>query len=189
MTLVSSLEYPHAAFGGVTGVLGDLVHFYRAANVDGKVSADDQFTVLATRDIDPDQPPTYMTDTSDGSEFWYRRTYFNATANEETALDGSGPRRGHDWGNYCSLDEIRAKAGFTSSFNLNDSLIFQHRDRRRARSTLHLALSTAPFKPVREIIRTLTIKLAAGMLLQSACGERSSQAGIRLREPHAWIHV
>ncbi|WP_371736645.1 MULTISPECIES: hypothetical protein [Rhodococcus] len=46
-----------------------------------------------------------------------------------------------------------------------------------------------PFKPVPEIIRTLTIKLAAGMLLQSACGERSSQAGIRLREPLAWIHV
>nr|WP_321999641.1 hypothetical protein [Rhodococcus qingshengii] len=142
VTLVSPLKYPHVAFADVTGVLGDLVHFYRAANVDGKVPADDQFTVLATRDIDPDQPPTYMTDTSGGSEFWYRRTYFNATTKEETALDGSEPRRGQDWGNYCSLDEIRAEAGFTSSFNLNDSLIFQHRDRRRARSTLHLALST-----------------------------------------------
>ena len=104
--------------------------------------ADDQFTVLVTRDIDPEQPSTYMTDTSGGSEFWYRSTYFNAPANEETAFDGSEPRRGQDWGNYCSLDEIRAEAGFTSSFNMNDSLIFQHRDRRRARSTLHLALST-----------------------------------------------
>ena len=79
VTLVSPLEYLHAAFADVTGVLGDMVHFYRATNVDGNVPADDQFTVLATRDIDPDQPTTYMTDTSGGSEFWYRRTYFNAT--------------------------------------------------------------------------------------------------------------
>jgi|GEM_PF-5332859 len=183
VSLVSPLKYPHAAFADVTGVLGDLVHFYRAANVDGKVPADDQFTVLATRDIDPDQPSTYMTDTSGGSEFWYRSTYFNATTNEETALDAVEARRGQDWGNYCSLDEIRDEAGFTSAFNLNDSLIFQHR--RSAQSEINTALGsvyTVPFKPVPEIIRTLTIKLAAGMLLQSAYGERSSQASLKLKE-------
>lgn len=58
VTLVSPLEYLHAAFADVTGVLGDMVHFYRATNVDGNVPVDDQFAVLATRDIDPDQPST-----------------------------------------------------------------------------------------------------------------------------------
>ena len=96
--------------------------------------------------------------------------------NDETALTDSEARHGQDWGNYCSLDEIRAEAGFTSAFNLNDSLIFRHR--RSAQSKINTALGsvyTVPFKPVPEIIRTLTIKLAAGMLLQSAYGERSWQ--------------
>ncbi|MCZ4570334.1 hypothetical protein [Rhodococcus erythropolis] len=176
VTLVSPLKYPHAAFADVTGVLGDMVHFYRATNVDGKVPADDQFTVLATRDIDPDQPSTYMTDNSGGSEFWYRSTYFNANINDETALTDSEARRSQDWSNYCSLDEIRAEAGFTSAFNPNDSLMFRHK--RSAQSKINTALGavyTVPFKPVPEIIRTLTIKLAAGKLVQSAYGERSWQ--------------
>ncbi len=75
-----------------------MIHFYRAANVDGKVPADDLFSVLATRDIDPDQPSTYMTDSAGGSGFWYRSTYFNASTNEETALTDSEARRGQDCG-------------------------------------------------------------------------------------------
>ncbi|WEX02798.1 hypothetical protein [Rhodococcus sp. RCBS9] len=98
VTLVSPLKYPHAAFADVTGVLRDLVHLYRAANVDGKAPADDQFTVLATRDIDADQPSTYMTDTSGGFEYWYRSMYFNATTYEETTHADCDARRGQEWG-------------------------------------------------------------------------------------------
>lgn len=67
VTLTAALAFAHKRFEPVTAVLGDQVHFYRAANVDGTVPADNAFAaILSPADIDPDQPSTYRTDSTGG---------------------------------------------------------------------------------------------------------------------------
>ncbi|ROS29605.1 hypothetical protein EDF22_1349 [Rathayibacter sp. PhB127] len=70
LTLLTPLTLNHSQFEPVTSVVGDLIHIYRAANIDGSVPADDFFTVLATRNIDPDQLSSYYTDAGGSSAFW-----------------------------------------------------------------------------------------------------------------------
>lgn len=169
VTLSTALTLAHARFEAVSSVVGDKIHIYKAANVDGTVPADAAFTVLATRAIDPDQQTTYYTDSSGDSTYWYRYTYYNETSLDETDLDESDARRGDDFGHYASLTEIRKEAGFEGAINLSDTVIDQQR--RAAQSEINTALAskyTTPFKPVPEIIHTLTIQLAAGLLLQNA---------------------
>ncbi|WP_100504096.1 phage protein Gp36 family protein [Mycobacteroides abscessus] len=169
LTLVSALTLAHKRFDAVTSVLGNKINIYRAANVDGKVPDNASFSVLAEREIDPDQESTYYRDPDGDSSYWYRHTYYNPTTEDETSLDASDPRRGDDFGHYASLPEIRKEAGFDNAHNLNDLTIDQQR--RAAESEINTALSsryTTPFNPVPEIIHTLTVQLAAGLLLQNA---------------------
>ncbi|KSZ59665.1 hypothetical protein Z045_05700 [Rhodococcus pyridinivorans KG-16] len=183
VTLTNPTTLPHARFEPVTSVLGDLIRIYRAVNVDGGVPSTEMFAVLATRSIDPDQLSTYFTDSQGSSNYWYRFTYFNATTMDETSLNDSIPVRGDDFGHYASLTEIRREAGFENATNLSDVVVDQKR--RAAESEVNTALSSAyttPFDPVPEIIRTLTIQLAAGYLLQYAYGERSAAASVKLKD-------
>jgi phage gp36-like protein len=169
ISLIAPLGLAHSRFEPLVSVLGDLIHVYRAANIDGSVPALDAFTVLVTRDIDPDQLSTFYTDSSGNSGFWYGYTYFNASTNEETDLDGSVLVRGDDFGHYASLSEIRKEAGFDGAYNSSDTVIDQQR--RAAEAEINTALSSAytvPFQVVPEIIHTLTIQLAAGLLLNDA---------------------
>jgi hypothetical protein len=50
--LVSPLKYAHGRSEPVAAVVGDLIHVYRAININGTVTALDTFSVLATRSID-----------------------------------------------------------------------------------------------------------------------------------------
>ncbi|MDV7992062.1 phage protein Gp36 family protein [Rhodococcus sp. IEGM 1374] len=168
LSLSAPLARDHARSEPVTAVLGDLIHVYRAANINGTVPVDAAFTVLATRSIDPDQLSTYYTDSAGNSNFWYRNTYYNATTNDETALKDSTPTRGDDFGHYASLSEIRKEAGFENAYNLSDTVVDQQR--RAAEAEINLALGslyTVPFVPVPDIVNTLTVKLAAAMLIQN----------------------
>ena len=167
--LVSPLKYAHGRSEPVTAVIGDLIHVYRAINVDGTVPALDSFSVLATRSMDPERETTYYTDSAGGASCWYRYTYYNATSNIETDIEDSVPVRGDDFGHYASLTEIRSEAGFDKAINLSDVTIDQQR--RAAESEINVALGTkytTPFVPVPDIIHTLTIQLAAGLLLANA---------------------
>lgn len=169
VTLSDPLTLPHARFETVSSVVGNKIRIYRAANVDGSVPASGDFTVLVDREIDPDQQTTYYTDPSGDSNSWYRDTYYNPVTEDETSLDDSVAVRGDDFGHYASLSEIRKEAGFDNALNLNDNVIDQQR--RAAESEINTALAsryTTPFTPVPEIIHTLTIQLAAGLLLQNA---------------------
>lgn len=172
LSLVAALGLAHGAYEPVTSVLGDSIHVYRAANVDGSVPADDAFSVLATRQIDPDQLTTYYRDSTGSSSWWYRYTYYNAVSQEETSLTDSTPVRGDDFGHYASLSQIRSEAGFDGSFNLKDTTIDQQR--RAAESEVNAKLSavyTVPFTaPVPAAVSSLTIKLAAAMLLVNQYG-------------------
>jgi hypothetical protein len=171
INLTQALKLPHTRFEPVTAVFGNSIHIYRAPNVDGTVPADDRFTVLTTRTIDPDQLSTYYKDSTGSSAFWYRYTYFNPLTLDETALTAFDAFRGDDFSHYASLSEIRNEAGFRNAYNLADSDI--ELQRRNAESEINSSLSgayTVPFSPTPAIIRTLTIQLAATMLLTNVYG-------------------
>ncbi|WKK71453.1 DUF1320 family protein [Rathayibacter oskolensis] len=189
LTLLTPLTLNHSQFEPVTSVVGDLIHIYRAANIDGSVPADDFFTVLATRNIDPDQLSSYYTDAGGSSAFWYRSTYYNATTNDETALSNSEPVRGDDFGHYATIAAIRSEAGFGQAHNLSDLDVDQQR--RAAETEINAALAgayTVPFKPVPDAVRVLTEKLAAAMLLTNAYGDVNPYAQ-RLKDARAAIQT
>lgn len=180
ISLTQALELPHARYEPVTAVLGDLIHVYRAANVNGSVPADEAFSVLATRSIKADHQSTYFTDSAGDSNYWYRFTYYNAVTSEETDLADSVAVRGDDFGHYASISEIRIEAGFEHAHNLKDTTIDQQR--RAAEAEINASLSgayTVPFSPVPEIIHTLTVQLASALLLDSAYGNSSSRQKLK----------
>lgn len=189
LSLVDPVGLPHTRFEPVTSVLGDLIHIYRAANIDDDVPPVGSFTVLATRSIHPDQLSTYYTDSAGSSQFWYRSTYYNATTLAETDVEDSTATRGDDFGHYASLREIRDEAGFDGAVHLSDTIVDQQR--RAAEAEINTALANTydtPFQsPVPEMVRVLTIKLAAGMLLQWAYGEGSFQSSAKLKEARSLI--
>ncbi|MBJ8343941.1 phage protein Gp36 family protein [Antrihabitans sp. YC2-6] len=183
LELVDGLGQPHSRFDAVTGVLGDRIRIYRAVNVDDSAPADVAFSALASRSIDPGKVVTYYTDSSGSSDYWYKLTYWNETTGDETDLDDSTPVRGDDYGRYASLTEIRRDAGFLNATNLSDVTVDQKR--RMAEAEINTALSnryTVPFKPVPEQINSLTIQIAAGLLLQDAYGETSTRAVKKLKD-------
>ena len=76
---------------------------------------------------------------------------------------------------YCTVEDIRMKAGFEKATNLADRYVSAAR--RNAQAEIDNALSdsfTVPFTPVPEKIRTLTIKLAAYSLKHDAYGDVGS---------------
>jgi phage gp36-like protein len=187
ITLSSPLGLAHEASEPVTKVMGSQIKIYRAPNVDGTVPAAEQFTVLATREIDADNTSTYYRDSSGSSAYWYCFTNFNETTLEET--DRSTPIRGDDFGHYASITEIKSEAGFANNLNLMDSTVDQQR--RAAESEINASLSgsyTVPFDPIPDIIHTLTIQLGAALLRLQAYGE-TADTKQRLADVRAKIQL
>ena len=181
LTLAAPLKLAHKAYEPVTAVLGDKIHIYRAVNVIDAVPADDAFTVMATRDIDPDDMSTYYRDSAGSSGYWYRFTYFNETTLAETSLTELEAVRGEDVPHYASIREIREAAGFQNAYNLADSRIEMHR--RLAEAEINTALAgnyIVPFSPVPEIVHALTVQLGAALLKDDAYG--SSDTSKKLKE-------
>lgn len=182
INLSTGLEMPHAAYEPVASVVGDFIQFERAPNVDGQVPSDAAFELLVNREIDPDQTSTYYRDSDGGSGYWYRERYYNATTEEATDYL-TRPYRGSDYSHYASLKEIRSEAGFDGAVHLKDSLIDQQRRAAEAEINAALALGyDVPFKDVvPAAVKSLTIKLAAAMLLVVAYGKeyQSQLDGVR----------
>ncbi|WP_437770616.1 hypothetical protein [Arthrobacter sp. KNU40] len=173
MTLTAQLKLPHRASESVTAVLGDKIHVYRAVNVIDAVPDDESFSVLATREIDADQPSTYFADSAGSSGYWYRFTYFNEFTMDETPLGALDPVRGQDFPHYASLGDIRQAAGFQNAYNLADRTVELWRG--VAETEINSALAgayTVPFNPVPAIVKSLTLELAAALLLVDAYGGR-----------------
>ncbi|NIL77113.1 hypothetical protein RhoFasB10_03251 [Rhodococcus sp. B10] len=169
--LAEPLQHAHIAYDDVCSVLGDSIRVYRAPNVDGSIPANGSFVSLATRSIESDQLSTYYRDSNGTSDHWYKFTYTNLDTGAETDLSDSTATRGQDYGNYCSLREIREEAGFLDATNLRDTMVEQCRT--NAQNEINSALRNVygkkvPFNPVPGAIKTLTIQLAAAYLLQSA---------------------
>lgn len=169
---VSALTLNHEAYEPVTALRGDKVVFYRAANVDGTIPDDEDFTELAAVDIDPDQQSTYYNDSDGSSGYWYKFTYRNSETEAETDLADATAVRGDDYGHYASLSQIRKDAGLQHNPNIDDELVDEHR--RAAESEINSAMTgryVVPFSsPVPDLITQITIQLAAGLLLLNQYG-------------------
>ncbi|MFD4554412.1 phage protein Gp36 family protein [Streptomyces sp. NPDC058469] len=169
---VGALGFAHLRFEPITQVSSDQIRFYRAANADGSVPVDASFSIVATRNIDPDQTGTFYTDSAGGSDYWYKYTYYNSVTLAETPLADAAAVRGSDFAHYVTLDAVRTKAGFGGNTNLSDTIVDQAR--RDAESEVNSALIskyTVPFtKPVPELVRRITLELAAGILLLDQYG-------------------
>lgn len=177
VTLSAPLKLAHKAYEPVTAVLGDKIRIYRAVNVIDVAPGPSVFTVLATREIDPDDMSTYYRDSAGSSGYWYRFTYFNETTMKETPLTELPAVRGEDVPHYASIREIREAAGFQNAYNLADSRVEMWR--RSAEAEINTALSgayTVPFNPVPEIVRALTLQLAAVLLKVDSYGDTGEYA-------------
>lgn len=181
VNLTQPTKLPHARYDAVPAVLGDQVHVYRAVNVDDSVPIDASFSVLATRDIDPDQQSTYFTDPAGSSGYWYRFTYFNLTTMAETPLTALDPVRGQDFPRYASIGNIRQAAGLQNAVNLAGRTVEPWRG--VAETVIDSALAgayTVPFHPAPAVVKSLTLELAAALLLVDAYGNAAN--GARLKD-------
>lgn len=167
VTLSSPLKLPHVRFEPVVKVFGNKIKLYRAPNVDGTQPADAAFVYLDIFDIDADQFFTYCADPNGSSAYWYKFTYYNSATTAETSLADSGCARGGVGGNYCSIDDIRQKAGLMYNTFITDAMIDV--ERQSAQAIINSKLSgvyTLPFTaPISPLIRKITILLAAGAVL------------------------
>jgi len=173
---VSALARPHNRFDDVHSLFGNKIRIYRAANVNGTAPADASFSLLATVDIDFDQVSTTYTDADGSSSYWYKFTFYNSTASTETTLPDSTASRGASYGLYCSVDDVKQKAGLQNNKYLPDSLVDQKRQAAKAYIDAELTgLYVVPFTtPINPLIREVAQLLAAGYLLTSEFGASSA---------------
>lgn len=175
----SALTKAHNRFEPATVLFGNQLKIYRAANVDGTTPADGSFSVLTTVAIDFDQVQTKYTDSSGGSGYWYKTTYFNSTTSVETSLADCVARRGGSTSVYASNESIRSEAGFKNNQFIPDSLVDEKR--RAAQDYIDGQLSglyTVPFvAPINDGIAEICRQLAAGLLMNHDYGVNASGKG------------
>lgn len=170
LTLTSGTSIPHSAGEVASMLFGTQLQIYSAPDIGntGIAPPDNTFTLLATISINPTLAFTTYTDSAGGSNTWYKFAYYNSTTTQSTAIADSVAVRGDTGLNYCSLDEIRAKAGFTTNNNITDGLISDKRA--AAQTTINGALLPVyvfPLpQPTNPIIAEMTRNLAAAYLTQ-----------------------
>lgn len=172
VTLSTATKEAHNRFDQVTTLFGNQIKIYRASNVDGTIPADNQFTLLTTLGIDPDQLYTDYTDATGSSTYWYKFTYYNSTALTESNLADAIAVRGSGYGNYCSVDEIRFESGLKNNRWITDADIDFYRKSAQAEIDGSLTGTyTVPFTtPINPLIAEITRKLAAGFILTKNYG-------------------
>jgi len=173
---IGALARPHNRFDDVHSLFGDKVKVYRAPNVSGTPPSDSSFELLATVDIDFDQNYTSYNDATGGSDYWYKFTFYNSTAATETSLADSTAARGGSYGLYCSVEDVKKKAGLQNNQFLEDSLVDQKRQAAKSHIDAELTgLYVVPFTaPINPLIREIAMTLAAGYLLISEFGAGSA---------------
>lgn len=176
VTLSAGVKFAHDKFDRVTKLYGNQMKIYRASNVDGSIPANGSFSVLATIDIDPDQISTKYEDTSGSSDYWYKRTFYNEANDTETPIAEATAYRGSAYPEYCTIEQIKDKAGLKNNRWIPTERIDEKR--RAAQSMIDARLTgtyTVPFTPpINQLINEITQSYAAGLLLLS---EATTRAG------------
>lgn len=182
---VPTVSNAHLRYQEVTKLFGNSITVYRAPNVTGAQPADSAFVTFSgnTVAIDPDQPSTLYTDSTGSNAFWYKFVYTNTTSSASTSLSDSSAARGQGYGNYAAINDIRVHAGFQRSRGVTDAMIDMKRQAAQGAINSRLVgVYTIPFTdPVPALISDITIRLAAGWLLQEQY-DPSSNAGQKGRQ-------
>jgi hypothetical protein len=172
LTTTESTVQEHDQYEMVTKLYGTQIRIYRAPNSNGLAPTDDSFEYLAPVNIDFDDIESVYVDPDGSSEYWYKFTYYNPTTSNETSLADSVAVRGGDYGNYCSVDEIRNQAGLQGNRWISNASIDEQRQ--AAQALINSVLTgkyVVPFTPpVNALIAKCTKLLAAGYLLTKNYG-------------------
>lgn len=128
ITLLENLINSHRKTEPFTIIAGSKIRCYRAANVNNYAPADTSFSLLSTSDIDADSPITIIRDSTGGTGYWYKFTYYNPVSGVETPLSASIAIRGGGFGHYVSGEDIRREAGLLTNQQIADTQIAARRD-------------------------------------------------------------
>lgn len=167
LTAVANYGQNHRKGDQVTKLFGDKIRIYRAANVNGAIPADGDFSLLATFDIDVDQQYTEYTDAAGGSSYWYKKTYYNSADESETTLADAVAIRGGNYGNYVTPEEVQAEAGFSNNKWIAAS-VYQDKlvkAQSEVNTSLRIGKYTLPLTTVPQIVKNATLLIAAGYVL------------------------
>lgn len=167
--LTAEVNYSQAHRKGdaVTKLFGNKIRIYRATNVDGTTPVDGDFSLVATADIEVDQQFTEVTDSSGGSDYWYKKTYYNSTSTSETALSGSPAIRGGNYGAYATWEEVRQEAGLSNNKWIPET-VYQEKllmAQSEANGSLRIAGYTLPLATVPKVVKNAVLLIAAGYVL------------------------
>lgn len=164
---VSALSNDHKKFEPYQKLFGDKIKVYRAANVDGTQPADASFSNIATVTIEADQLFTLYTDSTGGSDYWYKQTYYNSVALTETTLASSPATRGGEVNKYCTIEEIRSHAQMVDAQFLTDANISLYRNMAQSQidGVLVSAKYTLPLTFVPSVVALINRLIAAGHIL------------------------
>lgn len=182
ITLTTNLLLDHNELDPLVSLRGNQIKVYRAANVDDTVPADASFSVIATKTIEADQDYTEYADAGGGEDYWYKKTYYNATTTAATALSTSPATRGGNHGHVIDLYDIREEAGFVNNEKITDSMISIRRTMAESEALGAIARRyTLPLSYNPPVIINAIKLLAAGYLLLSTYGvgeEGTSKEGV-----------
>lgn len=174
VTLSSDLVRLHKRFETLTVLYGSQLVVFKAADENGTLPADSLFTTQVGDPvaINPDQKMTSVTDPDGGASWWYKFVYRDPLTDTTTNLADSSAVRGGNYGNYCSIDDIRTEAGLKTNRNITDADIDKKRQAAQQEINATLVGSyTVPFTvPINALIAEVTRQLAAGMLLLDSYG-------------------
>jgi len=169
IVLKSATKFIHEQFEDVVKFAYDQRKIYR------KLSNESTFSLIATVNIEIDRPlGTFYQDATGVDTAQYKATYYNSYSSTESSMDDAKAVYGSGGNHYCLLDEIREESGFNNNDNIEDERVFRLRARSEGEvnasliTRYSLPLNTQTYwadSPAQELIRQITILLAAGWLL------------------------
>lgn len=167
ITAAENLARDHSRGEAITLLSGNMIRIYRASNVNGYEPDDDaDYSLLDTIEIDVDQMSTEYTDETGGSDYWYKKTYYNETTGLETALEDSDAVRGGNYGHYVTLDEVVDEAFPAGNDYVRASLVADARDDAEDEVNGTIASRyTLPLTSTPRMLKRATKLIAAGWLL------------------------
>lgn len=176
LTAVVNYALAHKKGEAVTKLFGNQIKIYRAANVDGSIPTDGNFSELATIEIEADQTYTEYADTTGGSGYWYKKTYYNSASTSETDLADSPAIRGGNYGLYADWEAVRSEAGMTNNRWI-EANVYQDKlikAQSEVNTSLRVGGYTLPLETIPEIVKHAVILLAAGYVLTREYGPENA---------------
>lgn len=179
ITFTSNLTFKHYKGEKIYKLFGNQMKLYRAANVNGTIPADGSFSVVGSAAIiEADDIFTELTDSSGGSSYWYKATYYNSVSTNETSLSNAEALRGGGYGHYCSIEDILKEAGLSTNAQIDETQVSARRD--QAESEVQGVLAGAGYTlPLTDssdnaytppVIENIVRTLAAGLILSQDYG-------------------